>query len=59
MASDDMWHETKKTSLWSGTVIFWCGLKAETRKTLSEYWYLGAASPKCPACQAAKKAAGK
>ncbi|MCI2423968.1 hypothetical protein MOQ72_41875 [Saccharopolyspora sp. K220] len=56
MSSDNVWHATRTKSWWDGSVTTWCGLRTTTSESLSEYWYLGPVTPKCPACQAAKKA---
>lgn len=54
--SNYVWHETAKKSWWDGSAISLCGVKFQPGEYVSEFWVLPATGPKCPICQALKKA---
>lgn len=59
MSSDNVWHDTYKTSMWNGEVTAWCGAKQKSGHYRTDTFVLVKTAPRCPACKAAKKGAKK
>ena len=47
------WHETKKRSMWDGSITALCGARAKSGE-YKESWF-GGSSPGCPDCKRIKR----